>query len=119
MNAIDLVRSFLDVATPGPGLDPDRIRPLLAEDFVAEDVLMGSSGRDEFVAKIRHAASAGGGAGTEVVAIVGDDEVVAALTRFRIGSVCVTFCQWFWVGGGLIRRQQVVYDPRAFLAMRG
>lgn len=119
MNAINLVRSFLDVATPGPGLDPDRIRPLLAEDFVAEDVLMGTAGADEFVAKIRHAAGAGGGASTEVVAVVGDDEVVAALTRFRRGSVLVTFCQWFWVGGGQIRRQQAVYDPRAFLAMRG
>jgi hypothetical protein len=92
---------------------------MLTDDFVADDPLMGESGADAFVAKIRQSASAGGGGSTEILTVVGGDEVVAALTRFRSGQVSVMFSQWFWVRDGKLRRQQAVYDPRPFLALRG
>ena len=118
MNAIDTVRAYLDVATPGPGLDPDKVRPLLADDYSVEDTLMGAASADEFVEKLRQAA-AGGGGSAEVEAVVGDDEVVAALTRFEMGPTHVMFTQWFWVQDGKLKKSRVIYDPRPFLAMQG
>lgn len=34
----------------------------------------------------------------------------------EVGDIRVTFTQWFWVAEGKIRRVEVVYDARAFLA---
>lgn len=119
MNAIDTVRAYLDVATPGPKLDPDRVRDLLADDFTHDDPLMGASNADQFVAGLRRAAASGGGGSATVETVVGDDTTVASLTRFRIGDVAVMFSQWFVVRNGRVRSSRVVYDPRPFLAMRG
>lgn len=118
MNAVELVRSYLNVALPGPNLDPDRIRPLLADDFVVDDPLMGAAGPDDFVARIRQAAAAGSGGETSIEAIVGDDTVVAALTRFRMGETSVAFSQWFWARNARIQKCRVIYDPSPFLTRR-
>ena len=118
MNAIETVRAYLEVATPGPDLKPDRVRPLLADDYVVDDALMGAASADAFVAQLRQAAAASGPGVGHVEAVVGNDEVVAALTRFTMGEVTVLFSQWFWVRDGKLQRSKVIYDPRAFLAMQ-
>ena len=117
MTAIDIVRQYLEVATPG-SLDPDRVRPLLADDYSVEDPLMPVSGADAFVDKLRSVAGTPGDAGGTVEAVVGDEGIVCALTRFQAGPTTIWFSQWFWVEDGKIARSRVIYDPRAFLAMR-
>lgn len=113
----DLIRRYLDVATPG-SLDPDSILQFLADDVVIEDTLMPSTGAEAFVAALRQVPS-GEGMSASVQHVVADDRVAAARVLFTAGDIEVQFSQWFWIEDGKITRIQVIYDPRPFLEATG
>ena len=117
MDDVKLVRNYLEATTPGR-IDFDRTRKYLFDDVSVIDPLMSVDGADAFVEQLRKVSETPGGEAmrTVVEAVVGADGVVAALTRFEAGDIRVTFTQWFWVADGKIRRVEVVYDPRSFLA---
>lgn len=119
MNPIELVRGYLDAATPG-NIQFDKVRTYLADDYRVKDPLMTVQGADAFVEQLRQVSQGGGPEmRTTVEAVVGADDIVVALTRFEMGPVKVTFSQWFWVKGDKIQHSEVIYDPRPFLELRG
>ena len=112
MSSQDLVREYLQLITlDGTGFD--RLRTLLADDFVLEDALMGTSSADELVANLR--AHRGPPLRATTEEIVGDGDVVVALTVLHMMGSEIVYSQWFWLSGGQIRRIRTIYDPRPFL----
>lgn len=111
-----LIRDYLEVASPSDP-QPDRVRSFLADDFTMTDPLMSAESADDFVEQLR-ALGASPGVETHVDAVVGEGDLVAALTRMEMGEVSVTFAIWYWIEDGVIIRQLTVYDPRPFLAKR-
>lgn len=113
----ELVERYLAVATPG-SLEPDRIRPFLADDVVIEDALMPNTGADAFVEALRQTPR-GGDMSATVTNVIADENVASARVLFRAGELAVTFSQWFWITDGRFSRIEVVYDPRPFLTAQG
>ncbi|MCP4201256.1 MAG: nuclear transport factor 2 family protein [bacterium] len=112
MTSQDLVREYLQLITLD-GTDFDRLRAILADDFVLEDTLMGTSSADEFVAKLR--AFQGPPLKSKPEEIVGDRDRVVALTVLDMMGSEIIYSQWFWLSGGKIQRIRTIYDPRPFL----
>lgn len=112
MSSQDLVREYLQLITLD-GTDFDRLRAILADDFVFEDTLMGTSSADELVAYLR--AYQGPPLKSTTEEIVGDGDLVVALTVLDMMGFEIAYSQWFWLGGGKIQRIRTIYDPRPFL----
>ena len=112
MTSRDLVREYLQLITLD-GTDFDRLRAILADDFVLDDALMGTSSADELVAELR--AFEGPPMKSTTEEIVGDGDCVVALTVLDMMGSEITYSQWFWLSGGKIQRIRTIYDPRPFL----
>lgn len=112
MTSQDLVREYLQLITLA-GTDFDRLRAILAGDFVLEDTLMGTSSADELVAELR--AYRGPPMKSTTKEIVGDGDRVVALTVLDMMGREITYSQWFWLSSGKIQRIRTIYDPRPFL----
>lgn len=107
-----LVRDYLEALHSGRLA---RARELLADDLVYHDPMMTARDADDL---IRQVEGFGGAANTEIREVVGQGDVVAALTTFRPPQApAIPFSQWFRIGDGRITSIQVIYDPRPFLEM--
>jgi hypothetical protein len=116
MSSQGVVREYLQLITLD-GTDFDRLRAILADDFVLEDTLMGTSNADELVGNLR--AYQGPPLKSTTEEIIGDGDLVVALTVLDMMGRRIVYSQWFWLSDGKIQRIRTIYDPRPFLEAGG
>lgn len=117
MKSTQLVRDYLKAIDPS-ALQFEQARALLADDFKMEDPLVSADSADDFIAKIRSYGSSPH-MKSSIDQLIGDGDIVAALTRLEVADQTITYAQWFWLSEGKIKRHRTVYDPRPFLEMAG
>lgn len=125
LTPLDTVNRFFALTEPNGRPVADLlpgIRAMLTEDFTFVGPLMKTEGREPYVGLLGQFLPAHVGYRFHRQFVAGDD--VCSIYDMTVrtpagGTLTLTLADWLTLRGGLICRQQLCYDPRAFAAAFG